>query len=230
MCGRFTLTSTASELAQRFELHESPPLAARFNIAPSQEVATVRRPAADDPRVCELRRWGLVPHWARDPGIGSRMINARCETLAERRAFRSAYRKRRCLIPADGFFEWRRRGGVAQPYYIHLAADGPMAFAGLYERWTSPAGEVVDSCTVITTEANERVQAVHDRMPVILDPADFETWLDPDFAEPAQLARLLAPCPADWLELYAVSPRVNDPRCDTPECVEPLVDPQGSLF
>ncbi|UCE85403.1 MAG: SOS response-associated peptidase [Deltaproteobacteria bacterium] len=230
MCGRFTLTSSGQELAQRFELGEVPTLAPRFNIAPSQDVAIVRQPAGTAGRLLELRRWGLVPRFARDPRIGNRMINARSETLHERRAFRDAFRKRRCLVPADGFFEWRRRGGVAQPYYIRRVSNGPFAFAGLYEHWEGPEGACVDSCTVITTDANARIRAVHERMPVILDPAAFALWLDPAVDAAERLAPLLAPCPDDWLELHPVSPRVNDPTWDAPSCIEPTAELQGSLF
>lgn len=230
MCGRFTLTSSPTELARCFDLPEPPTLVPRYNIAPGQDVAVVRQPAVGAPRRLDLHRWGLVPPWAADARIGSRMINARCETIAERRAFRDAFARRRCLIPADGFFEWRRLGGASQPFYVRSAAGGVLAFAGIYERWTGAGGEILRSCALITTAANDRMRDVHDRMPVILAPGDFATWLDPDLGERSRLDPLLAPCPSDRLELFPVSRRVNDPTNDAPVCIEPALDPQGSLF
>jgi putative SOS response-associated peptidase YedK len=225
VCGRFTLTSSPERLAERFGLDEVPGLAPRFNIAPSQEVATVRRRDGSGARVLEMRRWGLVPSWARDPRVGNRMINARSETVAERPAFRSAFRLRRCLVPADGFYEWAGGRGPRQPYHIRLADGAPFGIAGLWERWSGPDGGVIESCTLLTTAANARLAAVHDRMPVILEPEAFERWLDPAVREPERLRDLLRPLPPERVALHPVSRRVNDPRNDDPGCVAPVDAP-----
>ena len=225
MCGRFALTSSPERLAERFGLGEIPRLAPRFNIAPTQEVATVLVCAERGERVLEMRRWGLVPGWARDPRVGNRMINARSETVAERPAFRTAFRVRRCLVPADGFYEWAGGRGPRQPYHIALTDGAPFAIAGLWERWSRQGEDVIESCTLLTTRANERVAAVHERMPVILEAEDHERWLDPDLRDPVRLRDLLRPLPAERLVLHAVSPRVNDPRHDDPSCVAPVGAP-----
>ncbi len=224
MCGRFTLTSTPELLARRFGLEEPPSeLVPRFNIAPNQDVATIRA-REDGTRVLEMRRWGLVPAWARDPKIGNRMINARSETVSEKPAFREAYRRRRCLVPADGFYEWRKLGKVKQPYRITLADGGPFAFAGLWERWRAPDGQAVSSFTIITTEANPLLRPIHDRMPVILDPADYDAWLDTAGVGPDQAARRLRPYPDAGLVAVPVSTRVNSPKNDDAACIVPLED------
>jgi putative SOS response-associated peptidase YedK len=212
-------------LAERFDLGEIPRLAPRFNIAPTQEVATVRACAERGERVLEMRRWGLVPGWARDPRVGNRMINARSETVAERPAFRTAFRVRRCLVPADGFYEWTGGRGPRQPYHIALADGAPFAIAGLWERWSRQGEDVIESCTLLTTRANERVAAVHERMPVILETEDYERWLDPALRDPDPLRDLLRPFPAERLALHAVSLWVNDPRHDDPSCVAPVASP-----
>jgi putative SOS response-associated peptidase YedK len=173
-------------------------------------------------RLLEMRRWGLVPGWARDPRVGNRMINARSETVAERPAFRTAFRVRRCLVPADGFYEWAGGPGPRQPYYIALADGSPFAIAGLWEQWSREGNDVIESCTLLTTRANERVAAVHDRMPVILEAEDYERWLDPALRDPDRLRDMLRPLPAERLALHAVSRRVNDPHHDDPSCVAPV--------
>jgi putative SOS response-associated peptidase YedK len=223
VCGRFTLTSTPETLAQRFGLDAVPEMAPRFNIAPSQDVATIR--VRDGERVLEMRRWGLVPHWARDPKIGNRMINARSETVAEKPAFRGAFRARRCLVPADGFYEWAGGKGPRQPYHIGLSDGGPFAIAGLWEHWSDQAAATIDSCTLLTTSANERIASLHHRMPVILDPDDWDLWLDPSVRDGDALQALLRPLAADRVDLHPVSRHVNDPKHDDPECVAPLASP-----
>ena len=219
MCGRFTLTIDLAALVARFCV---PPAAAnynpRFNIAPSQPVIVV---GDDGHRYLKPMRWGLIPSWAKDPAIGNRLINARVETLAEKPSFRAALQKRRCLIPADGFYEWQRLGNVKQPVRIRLKSREPFGFAGLWEQWTSPAHEEVLSCTIITTAANELIQPVHNRMPVILNPADEQTWLDPRNSDPALLLPLLTPYPSELLEFYTVSRAVNSPLHDSPDCMAP---------
>jgi putative SOS response-associated peptidase YedK len=221
MCGRFTLTTTPEEVARHFELAEIPLLAPRFNIAPGQPIASVALAPDGGRRVLALRRWGLIPGWAKDPKIGSRMINARFETAAVKPSFRSAFRKRPCLVPADGFYEWAARAGAAkQPYHIALPGRRCFAIAGLWESWRDPEGANIETCTLLTTAANAKLRAVHDRMPVIVDPADYAAWLDPRLGDASTLARLALGEPAEGLELQAVGRRVNDPRFDDAACLE----------
>jgi putative SOS response-associated peptidase YedK len=226
VCGRFTLTTPAQVVAQHFGLDSVPLLEPRFNVAPTQPIAIVRGVPHAASRVLELHRWGLIPHWAKDPKIGNRLINARAETVAEKPAFRDAFKRRRCLVPADGFYEWQARSGRKQPVHVRVVPEVLFAIAGLYERWVSAEGEAIDSCTLLTTDANERMRAVHDRMPVILPRETWHEWLDPSQHEPAQLLPLLRPCPAEWLDLHPVSTHVNDPRHDDPICIRPLA-PHG---
>jgi len=226
MCGRFTLTTTPEEVARHFGLDETPVLSPRFNVAPGQLIATIAREPEGARWVLALRRWGLIPAWAKDPKIGSRMINARVETVAEKPSFRGAFRKRRCLVPADGFYEWAvRNGGAKQPFQIALPGRRCFAIAGLWESWRDPEGASSESCTLLTTSANRKLQEVHDRMPVILDPADYATWLDPRSLDEATLMRLARGAPAEELELHAVGRRVNDPRFDDAACLEPASSP-----
>ena len=222
MCGRFTLSTPAETLAEIFELTETPQLPPRYNIAPTDAVATVRLPAEDTERELALLRWGLIPPWAEDPAVGSRMINARAETVATNPAFRSAFRRRRCLIPSTGFYEWQRVERRKQPFYIRMRDGLPFAFAGLWEHWEGPDGAAIQSCTLITTEPSDLVRPVHDRMPVILDPKDYELWLDPSVQTPDRLQPLLRPYPSEQMVAYPVSPWVNNPAHDDPECIAPL--------
>ena len=178
MCGRFTLSQSAEAIASVFQLNQVPTLEPRYNIAPTQPVATVLQTSAHE-RQFQLLRWGLIPAWAKDATMGSRLINARAETVAEKPSFRSAFRHRRCLVIADGFYEWRRQDGKKQPFYFRMKNQQPFAFAGLWEHWQDPKGEAIDSCTILTTEANELLQQIHERMPVILNPKDYDLWLDP---------------------------------------------------
>jgi len=222
MCGRYTLTTPLEGLRAVFLFEESLNLAARYNIAPTQEVPAIRRGSDDDRRHLVLLRWGLIPSWAKEASIGSRMINARAESVAEKPAYRNAFRRRRCLIPADGFYEWQARpSGPKQPYLIAPAAGGPFAFAGLWELWTDKAdGETVESFTIVTTEANRRLAAIHHRMPVVLAPADHDAWLDPAAPADALLA-LLRPAPEETFVATPVSTRVNAVRNDDPSLIEP---------
>lgn len=210
MCGRFTLSVSAGDLARLFDLEPSriPPLQPRYNIAPTQPVLVVRASRSSD-REAVFMRWGLIPSWARDPAIGGRMINARSETAADKPAFRAAIRRRRCLIPADGFYEWRPEGRVKQPYFLHPADGRPLAIAGLWERWAAPDGGDIESCALLTTAANAAVAALHDRMPVIVDPCDVERWLDPTLTDPVAVADLMRPAAPDRLTWHPVSVRVN---------------------
>jgi len=220
MCGRYTLTLDPAELQDLFELTEPVPadLAPRYNIAPTQPVAVI---ANGPQRKLELFRWGLIPSWAKDPEIGNRLINARSETLADKPAFRAALKKRRCLILADGFYEWKRQGQRKTPMYFQVAQGKPFAFAGLWEIWTGPDQTPVRSCTIITTRANPVVEPIHDRMPVILPPAAYAEWLSPGELPAAQIQAYLQPFSAP-MQVIAVSPAVNNPAHDSPECVRPI--------
>ena len=227
MCGRFTLISSVSDLQFRFGFGfamESSELQPRFNIAPTQQVLAVTN---DGTRQGEMMRWGLVPSWAKDIKIGNRMINAVSETAAAKPAFRSAFRHRRCLVLADGFFEWRKEGKKRVPLYFTQKSGEPMAFAVLWESWKSPDGEWVRSCTVLTTAANSFIEPVHNRMPVILSAETEPLWLDPITEEPANLEPLLVPAPEELLSVREVSPVVNNARNEGPGCIAPQTPAEG---
>jgi putative SOS response-associated peptidase YedK len=221
MCGRFTLTASREVLRDLFPLFDIPDVTPSYNVAPTQTVLAVRVPAGRDKPELAALKWGLVPGWADDPAIGNRLINARAETVAEKPAFRSAFRQRRCLVLADGFYEWQKVGRQKQPYLFRLQGGAPFAFAGLWEHWERD-GRAIDSCTVRTTSANELVKPLHERMPVILAPADFARWLDPKPATGPELQALLRPYPAEAMTAYPVSPQVNNARHNDAECVAPL--------
>lgn len=220
------MRTPAPALATLFDL-DAPPLEPRYNVAPSQPLLTVRLDR-EGAREWAFLKWGLVPSWAKDPGIGNSLINARGDTAHEKPSFRAAFKRRRCLVPADGFFEWQRRNKGKQPYYITLKDGSPFAIAGLWEIWTGPGGEELQTCTLITTEANEVVQPLHDRMPVILAPEDFDLWLgqpgDASKEEIAVLRHLLHPFPAKQMQAAPVSKAVNNPRNEGPECIEPVTE------
>ncbi len=219
MCGRYSLIAEITQLALRFEFEAGglaqPP---RYNVAPTQPVLTVR---SGEPRYASYMRWGLVPSGVGSTSTGAPVINARAETIAERPSFRTALRERRCLIPADGFYEWQRNGAGRSPVRVTLASGEPFAFAGLWEAWRDPNGDTVGACTIITTQANELLRPVHDRMPVIL-PRDLELlWLDGGMQDSAALGSLLAPYDSDLMDLYEVSTLVNSAFNDGPELLEP---------
>ncbi|MCH7522194.1 MAG: SOS response-associated peptidase [Chloroflexi bacterium] len=222
MCGRFTLTSTPERLALRFGLREVPDLSPRFNIAPAQDVATIRA-EPEGPRVLEPRRWGLIPPWAKDPKIGYRQINARAETLEKRPAFRDAFKKRRCAVPADGFFEWAGPKEQRQPIWFHRPDGGLLLFAGLYESWQREPGEWEPTFTIITTDANATLEPVHNRMPVILPEEVADEWLYSRRDDHSALKGLLVPASDDLLVGTPVSPRVNSVKNDDPACLEPVL-------
>jgi putative SOS response-associated peptidase YedK len=216
-------------IAEQFGLDEIPELGARFNVAPGQAIATISVSGEERRSVLSLRRWGLVPSWSKDEKIGSRLINARAETAAEKPSFRSALRRRRCLVPADGFYEWAGPKGSKQPYFIGLEGHALFAFAGLWERWTDPAGEALESCTLLTTGATEHLSALHDRMPVIVDPVDYGLWVDPDVNEPDLVSPVIERNLGSALDFYPVSTHVNDVRHDNPRCLEAIAG-QSDLF
>jgi putative SOS response-associated peptidase YedK len=219
MCGRFTLFIDPKDLMEAFPGFAVPDTwTPRYNIAPSQPVAVIANNGKNE---IEYFRWGLIPSWAKDPKIGNRMINARAETVAEKPSFRAAYRRRRCLVLADGFYEWRKEPGqkAKTPMYIKLASGGPFAFAGLWESWHAPDDQNVLSCTIITTTPNDLVKKIHNRMPVILDPKAYDLWLDSEERSPDQLGEWLRPYPASEMTAYPVSRLVNSPQNDVPACV-----------
>jgi len=222
MCGRFTLQVAPELTAEIFGLPDIPALPARYNIAPSQQVAVIRRNNDGQNRL-EMLRWGLIPSWAKDKTMGNSMINARAETVAEKPAFRSAIKYRRCLVLASGFYEWKEEGG-RKASYIVLRDGSPMVFAGLWESWKSPEGEVTESCAILTTSSNKLMESLHERMPVILHREEFALWLDRAVVDPELLAHLYQPYPADMMAMYPVSQQVNSPNNDSPELIKPRDD------
>lgn len=221
MCGRYELHTNPVALALALGLKHPPEITPRYNIAPTQQVPIVRLNQAGDRELSQVR-WGLVPFWAKDPAIGNKMINARAETITSKPGFRDAYKKTRCLIPASGFYEWAKLAdGSKQPVHIGLKDDGPFAFAGLWARWGQKGEDPLETCTIITTEANELCQPVHDRMPVILAPDSYQRWLDTAQPDPAALLR---PYPSTEMRAYPVSKRVSSPNNDDPGLIEPLED------
>jgi len=221
MCGRFTLVSSFVAVTERFRASAPSNLRPRYNIAPGQEVLCVLR---DRETRIEPVRWGLIPSWAKDPSIGNRLINARAETLAEKPSFRKAFAKRRCLIIADGFFEWRPVGKRKIPVYIFLKSKAPFGIAGLYETWKAPDGKEIRTCTIITTDANDLVRPAHHRMPAIL-PGDVEDrWLDPGERSCEKLLSLLKPYSASDMAAYDVTPVVNNTAHDAPDCIRPATN------
>jgi putative SOS response-associated peptidase YedK len=222
VCGRFTLSTPPTEIADHFGLDAVPDLEARFNVAPGQRIATVSDSRDGGRRVLSPRRWGLVPSWAKDAKIGNRLINARAETAAEKPSFRTALRRRRCLVPADGFYEWAGRKSPKQPYFIGLEGRALFAFAGLWERWADPEGEPLESCTLLTTAAAESLRALHHRMPVIVDPSDYARWLDPAVVEPERVLPIIERNLGSALEFYPIGKYVNNVRNDDPRCVEAI--------
>jgi putative SOS response-associated peptidase YedK len=222
MCGRFTLFEPDNVLAREFGVSDFGPGSPRYNIAPSQPVTAVRAASTRSGREIALLRWGLIPSWSKDPAIGNRLINARSETVREKPSFRNAFRRHRCLIPANGFYEWRRQEGGKQPYFVRMRDERIFAFAGLWERWESPAKGVIETCTILTTAANPVLAPIHDRMPVILPPAEYARWLDPEFLDADSLAPLLVPFPPEDMLAFPVSPRVNAPSVDDMKCIAPL--------
>jgi len=230
MCGRYSQTVSIEKLKERFRA-KSPklPLKPRYNLAPSQNAPIVVRPKdGSGENLMVMMKWGLVPSWAKDPAIGHKMINARAETVAAKPSFRHAFRRKRCLVPADGFYEWRRLEGKKGkvPMRIQLKTGEPFAFAGLWERWEKGEGAALDTFTIITTMANALLKPVHDRMPVIVPPQTEEAWLDPDCDNPTKLGELLRPYDSDLMQIHEVSKLVNSPANDTEECIRKV---DGSL-
>jgi len=223
MCGRFSLNTPAEVIADRFGLLSKPKWMQRYNIAPTQPVPTVRVLTGEHNRTFGLMRWGLILPWAEDDKTGSQLISARAETASQKPAFRSAFRQHRCLVLADGFYEWKKlEHGGKQPYYIRRTDCEPFAFAGLWERWEGPDMEFIESCSILTTQANELVAQLHNRMPVILQPKDYDLWLDQEVQAAELVQPLLKPSPAGELIAFPVHSVVNSPANDGPSCIEPL--------
>jgi putative SOS response-associated peptidase YedK len=219
MCGRFTLRTPSRDLVEIFQLLRSPDISPRYNIAPTQPVLVIRQVGKF--REPSLLQWGLVPSWAKDPRSGPPLINARAETLATKPTFRSAFAKRRCLIPTDGFYEWKTGDGkTKQAFYIRLLKDRPFAFAGLWETWKGGESPPLESCTIITTAANSRLAELHERMPVILHEEDYDRWLAPALDDPPVLQSTLVPYPSEELTFHPVSSFVNSPWNDGPSCLD----------
>jgi putative SOS response-associated peptidase YedK len=217
MCGRYALTSPPEVIAERFKLLWTPNVTAHYNIAPSQMIPVVRLTVQG--RELAFLKWGLIPSWTKDPAIGVRLINARAETIADKPAFRNAYRRHHCLVLADSFYEWKTIGKRKQPYCIGMADHTLFGMAGLWEHWLNPAGERIETVTIITTNANELVGQLHDRMPLIIQPGDYGAWLD---ASNPKGGELLKPFPSELMRYYPVSTRVNKVSNDDAECLEPI--------
>ena len=222
MCGRYSLTVTPDELYRLFGIDDKLNLQPRFNVAPTQAAPVVRKNGAE--KNMDMLRWGLIPPWSKDASIASKLINARGETVAEKSSFRSAYESRRCLVPVDGFYEWRTEGGKKQPFRIGFREGKPFAFAGLWESWTVPegledTGDTVETFTIVTTNANPKLVPIHHRMPVIVDPSDYDLWLN---GAPDDAANVIRAFPPDEMAFYRVSTRVNNVRNDDESCIEPL--------
>jgi len=230
MCGRFALAATKQAISEYFGVLVHDDLPPRYNIAPTQQIVVV---AHDGKKLVQWMHWGLIPSWAKDPEIAARTINARAETAAEQPAFREAFRHRRCLIPAEGFYEWKPQARQAkQPYFIHLTESPLMGLAGLWDRWQSPTGEIIESCTVLTTTANDVLRPLHDRMPVILPPEHFDEWLNPSTPLPL-IQSLLRPYPAQAMRAYPVGVQVSKPAHEGPDCIAPVrseSESHGELF
>jgi putative SOS response-associated peptidase YedK len=222
VCGRYVVTTPGAVLAELFELDEKPHLAPRYNVAPTQEVAIVRLRREGEGRELVQVQWGLVPFWAKERAIGNRLINARAESISQKPSFRDSFKKRRCLIPADGFYEWEKTDGRKQPWLVRLRGGEPFAFAGLWSAWRDRESDgTLESCTIVTTTPNALAGKIHDRMPVILPWERHAAWLDPG-TEPVTLEALFVPYPAAEMEAYPVSTWVNSPAHDDPRCLAPL--------
>ena len=219
MCGRYRLSRRKQIVEEYFEsVSDEPEWAPRYNIAPTQPVPVIRQNPKEPVRELSLMRWGLIPSWSKDPSAAAQMINARSETASTKPAFRDAMKSRRCLIPADGFYEWVRTGKTKQPYCFEVNEGELFAFAGIWDRWKDPSGQWIKSCSILTTSPNAVTSAVHDRMPVILDPGNYDLWLDPGMKDVSAASDLLKPCDARLMRCYPVSSRVNDVGNDDDEC------------
>jgi len=224
MCGRYTVTSAPEAIRALFRYEEQPNFPPRYNVAPTQPIAIVR--LVEGRRQFALVRWGLLPSWVKDPKAFSLLINARGESVIEKPAFRAAMKRRRCLIPADGFYEWQKAGERKRPFFIRAKAGGPLAFAGLWETWTGPNGEEIDTAAIVTTRANRMLGPIHERMPVVVPPQAFDLWLDTAKVDAVTAAALIAPAPENLLEAYEISTAVNRVANDDARLIEPVAPGQ----
>ena len=244
MCGRFARFSPAHIFRMLFELEEFLDLEPQYNIAPGQEIHAVRGIVIRDNQQRNATtttsfskevapfQWGLIPFWSKDPKIGVKMINARSETITEKPAYREPLKKHRCLIPIDGFYEWQKRKDGKQPYFIRMNDKKPFALGGIWDKWTSPQGKIVESCSILTTTPNDIVKSIHNRMPVIIDPKDFDLWLDPTIKEPEEIKHLFTPYKASAMEAYPITNFVNSPKNQGEKCITELIEKtkQTTLF
>ncbi|HTT47246.1 MAG TPA: SOS response-associated peptidase [Pseudolabrys sp.] len=224
MCGRYTVTASPEVLRALFAYAEQPNFPPRYNIAPTQPIAIVR--LVDGKRQFALVRWGLLPSWVKDPMTFTLLINARGESVVDKPAFRAAMKRRRCLIPADGFYEWQKAGDRKRPFYVHAKSGEPLAFAGLWETWTGPNGEELDTAAIVTTRANKTLGPIHDRMPVIVPPEAFDLWLNSNEVDTTTASALIAPALDGLLEAYEISTAVNRTANDNAKLLEPIVPGQ----
>jgi putative SOS response-associated peptidase YedK len=223
MCGRYRLSRRKQLVEEYFgTVSGEDDWNPRYNVAPSQAVLTIRQDAREPVRKLSTMRWGLIPSWAKDPSIGYKTINARAETVATTLSFREPFRSQRCLIPADGFYEWQKNGKTKQPFCFEVHDGELFAFAGLWDRWKSQQGEVVESCTILTTTPNSLLSDIHDRMPVILRPDNYELWLDPAFRNTSSVSEMLKPYDTVLMRRFPVSTKVNQVLNDDAECAKPL--------
>jgi len=224
MCGRYTIIASPEALRALFRYEEQPNFPPRYNVAPTQPIAIVR--LVDGKRHFALVRWGLLPSWVKDPKTFTLLINARGESAAEKPAFRAAMKRRRCLIPADGFYEWQKAGDRKRPFYVRAKSGAPLAFAGLWESWTGPNGEELETAAIVTTRANRTLSPIHERMPVIVPPEGFDLWLDGATVDATTASALIAPAPDNLLEAYEISTAVNRTANDNPKLLEPVAPGQ----
>ena len=222
MCGRFTLSANPEAIAEVFEIKQVLDFKPTYNVAPTQNVLVVLNEEKTHQRIFEKLRWGLIPSWAKDFRIGAKLINARSETVAEKPAFRYSFKHRRCLIVADGFYEWQKQKDKKQPFYFELQNKRPFTFAGLWDKWISPQGEEIKTCTILTTTANKLLQPIHHRMPVILKQQEYDLWLDVQAQAPELLQQLLSSYPSEEMNTYQVSSFVNNPKHNSYQCIEPI--------
>ena len=224
MCGRYRLSRRKQLVEEYFgAVSGGDEWSPRYNVAPTQPILTIRQNAREPVRKLSTMRWGLIPSWAKDPGIGYKTINARAETVATTPSFREPFTSQRCLVPADGFYEWKREGKITQPYCFEVNDGELFAFAGLWDKWMSPQGELIESCTILTTTPNSLLTEIHDRMPAILSPDYYDLWLDPAFRDTASVSGMLRPFDASLMRRYPVSTRVNQVQNDDPDCAKPVV-------
>lgn len=222
MCGRFERSISIDVIIRNFRVNNaSVEMAPSYNVAPSQDVLIIRVGDSGE-RLLESCKWGFLPSWAKEPAMAHKMINARAETIATKPAFRDAFRRNRCLVVADGFYEWEKREKKKVPYYVRLKSGKPFGFAGLYNYWSSPEGKSICTCTIITSDSNELIRPVHDRMPVIIQADKEDLWLDPKVSDQGTLLELLKPCPSEDLEMHEISSKVNSPGYDEPDVISPI--------